>query len=199
MPLRGVELKNKKGEMGVGVLIVFIAMLLVAAIAAGVLITTVTSLQQKALTTGQETRGEISTHATFVDVSGSDGTDGNIENLTIIMRLSAGSDPIDLSDVLFTFSLNNQTGNYRYNASMDLSSATSRAKHFNITYEVTGTEYRMGFLTRGDIVNLAVASPRSLVEDEMVRITFIPKIGTQSLVEFRTPSVISRQRVTLFP
>src|SRR3990172_4010532 len=93
---------RRRAEMGVGVLIVFVAMLLVAAIAAGVLITTITSLQQKALTTGQETRGEIATHASFVEVSAVDGQDGSLDNLSMIVRLAAGSDAIDLTDALLS-------------------------------------------------------------------------------------------------
>ena len=181
--------------MGVGVLIVFIAMLLVAAIAAGVLITTVTSLQQKALTTGQETRAEISTHATFVEVSAVDGQDGNLDNVSALMRLSAGSDPIDLSDVLMTIGFNNATGNLRYNNQ----SGTKSTTNFTVTYQVNGTEHRAGFLVRGDLVQVDFMPPRKIFEDDSMRITFIPKIGTQSVVEFRTPSVISRQNVILFP
>ena len=190
---------GKKAEMGVGVLIVFIAMLLVAAIAAGVLITTVTSLQQKALTTGQETKGEISTHINFVEVSALDGQDGDLENISMILRLAAGSDPVDLTDALLTVSLNNATGNVRYNASLNHSNSNDTARFFNVTYQVSGTENRAGFIVRGDVVLLKCLPPRDVIEDESVRITFIPKIGTQSIVEFRTPSVISRQNVVLFP
>ena len=184
---------KKKGEMGVGVLIVFIAMLLVAAIAAGVLITTVTSLQQKALTTGQETKAEISTHASFVEVSASDGQDGDLESLSILLRLSAGSDPIDLSEVLLTASHNNATGNLRYTA------GAASATDFSVAYLVNGTEHRTGFLVRGDLVQIDLLPPRDISEDENVRLTFIPKIGTQSVVEFRTPTVISRKDIVLFP
>ncbi len=59
----------KKGEMGVGTLIIFIAILLVAAVAAGVLLQTAGSLQEKSLSTGQQARSQISTHVDTVEVS----------------------------------------------------------------------------------------------------------------------------------
>ena len=185
---------NKKGEMGVGVLIVFIAMLLVAAIAAGVLITTITSLQQKALSTGAETKGEISTHVSVVEVTAEDGSDGDFENVTTLIKLSAGSDPVNLTNTLVSLGLNDGTANYRWCPGQAASTSC-----FDLTYEVSGPEQANGFLNRGDVVALTLIPTRNIGTDEAVRITYIPKVGTQSVVEFRTPSVISRQLMTVFP
>ncbi|MFP4423900.1 MAG: hypothetical protein ACLFP2_01585 [Candidatus Woesearchaeota archaeon] len=48
---------------------------MVATIAAGVLIQTSGSLQEKALTTGDQAKSQISTNVRVVEVSGSDGRD----------------------------------------------------------------------------------------------------------------------------
>ncbi|MFW5991374.1 MAG: archaellin/type IV pilin N-terminal domain-containing protein [Candidatus Nanoarchaeia archaeon] len=106
--------KKKKAEMGVGTLIVFIAMLLVAAVAAGVLIQTATSLQEKSLATGQQARSQISTNARVVEVSGTDGRDGNLTDFQQIVKLSPGSDPIKLDQVIFTFNTKDSTSTLKY-------------------------------------------------------------------------------------
>ena len=87
-----------RGQVGIGTLIVFIAMVLVAAIAAGVLISTAGFLQAQAQQTGKEAIGEVSNIVQIEQVGGEDNTsDGQIDILNVSVRLAAGSDPVNLS------------------------------------------------------------------------------------------------------
>ncbi|GAA0531539.1 archaellin/type IV pilin N-terminal domain-containing protein [Halorubrum ejinorense] len=93
-----------RGQVGIGTLIVFIAMVLVAAIAAGVLINTAGFLQSQAEATGQESTDLVSERidvtSTVGIVEGSGTSNGNPQNLTAIrvgVSGAAGADQIDLN------------------------------------------------------------------------------------------------------
>lgn len=191
---------NKNAEMGVGTLIIFIAMLLVAAVAAGVLLQTAGSLQQKALSTGQAAKGEISTNARVIEVSAVDGSDQSVENFSMQMKLSPGSEPIKLAEVTLTFNTDNSTTTLQYSGNQTFSTVPgSSSGSFGVEYLINGSNHIDGNLQRGDIVRIFFQAPRSIEEDENVRINFVPKIGTATLTEFNTPDVISTQRVYMYP
>ena len=108
------QLQHKKAEMGIGTLIIFIALLLVAAIAAGVLIQTAGALQEKALSTGDQAKGQIATNARVVEVSATDGQTGNLTDFTQILKLAPGSNPIKLTQTLLTFNTYDRTATLHY-------------------------------------------------------------------------------------
>ncbi len=310
---------HKKAEMGVGTLIVFIAMLLVAAVAAGVLIQTVTSLQEKALSTGGQAKSQISTNAQVIEVSATDGRNGNLTDFQQLIKLSPGSDPIKLDQIIFTVNTKDTTSTLRYRGTSSIceknnvngyntwtiehlgevntssnftleedldddgaddtvyisdaenltltfvlstagnysvtipgninltdvpasgttftSSATGTVRngtggttyatialvgtatennsldsgivrvtpyrngegYFSAVYEQQGTNWVNGNLQRGDIIRLCYESGGEIEEDSLIRLNFIPKIGTSTLTEFVTPDVISTERVYLYP
>jgi len=105
---------TKRAEMGVGTLIIFIAFLIVASVAAGVLIQTGGSLQEKSLSTGQQSRTQISTNARVIEVSASDGTNGNLTDFRQIMKLAPGSDAMRLDQLIFTFSTRDVSSTLKY-------------------------------------------------------------------------------------
>ena len=101
---------DDRGQVGIGTLIVFIAMVLVAAIAAGVLINTAGLLQAQAQQTGEETTAEVSNVVHIGEVVGIENTsDNQIEELNATIRLASGSDPINMSEASYTIS--SPTGN----------------------------------------------------------------------------------------
>jgi len=96
---------ERRGQVGIGTLIVFIAMVLVAAIAAGVLINTAGLLQAQAQQTGEETTAEVSNVIQIGEVVGiSDSSNEEIDTLNVSIRLASGSDPINLSKASYTLS-----------------------------------------------------------------------------------------------
>jgi len=194
---------QKKAEMGVGTLIIFIAMILVAAIAAAVVLQTAGSLQQQALSTGQQSRQQIATSAVFVEVSAVDGSTAVVQNFSILMKLAAGSNPIKLSDVLMSLDTFNTTTTFIYDNTTNLSAIVVDVANENGTFAAEylqqGPNFRRGNLQRGDVIRVHLDSARPIGEDEHVRINFIPKIGTQTGTSFITPDVISERRMYLYP
>ena len=94
---------ENRGQVGIGTLIVFIAMVLVAAIAAGVLINTAGLLQSQAESTGQDSTDQVANNLQVVSVTGDANTPADdLADLTLTVALAPGSGAVDLSQVNVT-------------------------------------------------------------------------------------------------
>jgi flagellin-like protein len=186
---------NKKGESGIGTLIIFIAMLLVAAIAAGVLIQTVGSLQNKALTTGQQSKSQISTHLEVVNMVGQDGTNGVIDNVSLVIKLAAGSESIQFDELIITVDTTSDFATLSYEPVI----ANLAQGNYVVTPLQNGTNHKDGYLVRGDVAKLDVMLPSSLSESEQVRFDMIPKVGIPTALEVSMPDIMTSLRVHLYP
>lgn len=97
--------KTHRGQTGIGTLIVFVAMVLVAAIAGGVLINTSGYLDQQASTTGEETTEEVSEKLIIVaKTSTTRAKSDDIGLVDVYVELGPGSDPINMSNIIITYS-----------------------------------------------------------------------------------------------
>ncbi len=111
--IRNIIKKEDSGAIGIGAMIVFIAMVLVAGIAASVLIQTSSNLQMQALETGQETIAQVSSGLKIDGISGHN-TSGKIDQLAIEITPLSGSPDIDLSQAIIELSDTNDKFILRY-------------------------------------------------------------------------------------
>ena len=92
--------RDTVASIGIGAMIVFIALVLVAAVASAVIIQTGEKLQQNAQQTGSDTQQEIGGKISIIAVWVGDQT-GGAEQITVVFETSAGSDVIPESTVLW--------------------------------------------------------------------------------------------------
>jgi len=114
--------KSDRGQVGIGTLIVFIAMVLVAAIAAGVLINTAGMLQSQAESTGEESSEQVVDRVQVSSVSGStfivsgdtssdtDASGKKIGLVEMTVMRSPGAGDIDLTNGIVEVFANGQSG-----------------------------------------------------------------------------------------
>ncbi|MFO7678317.1 MAG: flagellin [Thermoplasmatota archaeon] len=115
--------KDEIGAIGIGAMIILIAMILVAGVAASVLISTSNTLQIQAMSTGMQTTREVSTGIRVYAITGlvnktgsdEDGwTYNNITCLAITVEGRAGSGRIDLNNSYILLSDGNTKALIRY-------------------------------------------------------------------------------------
>ncbi len=207
-------LKNKDvGSIGIGAMIVFIAMVLVAGIAASVLIQTSTTLESQAMATGKETTAEVAGGIAVFDVEGHVATD--IDALAITVRARAGSPNIDLNESVillsdgstktllaydyadenhFNASVNESDGNVFGFAYDDL---TNSEFGILVLEDADGSVKRYNpVINRGDKVMLFVNATAcfgglGIAERSDVFGFIYPEHGSPGIISFRTPSSYS--------
>ena len=200
-------LKNKKGAMGIGTLIIFIAMVLVAAVAASVLINTSGFLQQKASSTGKQSTEQVASGIQVLQVMGMHNM-SNINKTVIYISPNAGSAPIDLSQAVVMISDGSTKLVAKYN--------TSNENTTDVTIKAGGSVFESGVwgnisstefgiivvqdsdssctagtpvINKGDIIAIAL-NTTGLEMGPRSDITGIiqPEFGAPGVVSFTTPA-----------
>jgi flagellin FlaB len=103
--------ERSRGQVGIGTLIVFIAMVLVAAIAAGVLINTAGFLQTQASDTGTESTEQVANNINVITTTGNVSGDDTINELQIGVQPASGAGDVNLAQVTMQYVADDQFAN----------------------------------------------------------------------------------------
>lgn len=205
IPLTQRKLKDKNNAaIGIGALILFIAMILVAGIAASVIIQTINSLQQQALLTGEQTKKDISAGLKVTHVSGHK-SGSKLDQIAIYIRPTAASIPVDLTYAYITLSntstvviLNYTTNSYKYSISNGLFGTLDADGLSATTY---------GIMEIRDVDNSSTSSSPVINSDDLIVLIVnttacfsgidtrteisgrvVPEAGIGGVISFTTPS-----------
>lgn len=209
-------MSNNYGSMGIGTMIVFIAMILVAGIAASVMIQTMSDLQNKANRTGRETIRDISTGIEVRQVSGY-VVNSKIDQLALYISPIVASEGIDLSHTVIFLSDSNNEVMLKYDSSMFSNSVSSNGL-FHTLNSSNLTSSSFGIVVVRDRDNSCTASNPVINEKDIVvlivnttkcfsglsprtevwgRVT--PEYGISGIISFTVPSVLIDRVVDLQP
>jgi len=200
--------KNARAEVGIGTLIVFIAMVLVSALAASVIMQTAESLQQRAYAVGQQTIRDVSSGIRIIGITGY--TDINktcIKYLAIAITPRAGSYDIDLNKTLLYLQLDNftilglnpiakaktvaQGGVF---ATLNVSMLNSTNYGVISIHDADNSIYNSNGMSTSDqamlIVNLSAALPgtNGLMPGEVLECKIVPEIGVSGIFVVNAPN-----------
>lgn len=196
---------DKNAAVGIGSLIVFIAMLITAGIAASVMMQTMSSLEQQAMKTGQDVMKDISSGITVTNVNGYNGG-SSITKLAILITTTAGSDNIDLSQAYVSLSDSSKQVVLNYTNDCFSSNVSNGLFDTLNTSTLTATTY--GIMVIRDIDGSCTQTHPTINNEDMVVLLVdtsrcfsgigtrteisgrvVPEQGISGMISFTTPSV----------
>lgn len=196
---------HSHASIGIGSLIIFIAMILVAGATASVLIQTMNSLERTTLRTAEETIRDISSGIKVTHVSGYNSNSAIIK-MVIFIELAGASDAIDLTYTYIALSDGTTKVILKYNSSHFSSSVSGGLFGTLSTDNMSATEY--GVMVIRDIDGSCQSTSPVINNDDLVVIllntsacfsggisprtavsgSIMPEYGFKGSIAFTTPS-----------
>ncbi len=204
---------NERGDIGVGTLIIFIAMVLVAAVAATVLIYTTGALQQKATKTSKDATQQISSNIVVEQVLGDRGEPINgtmnqsINDLLIRLKPDVGTTSIDLRQVIVTVMDSTQRFDLNYSSIAINITAMNNTTQYNAIAvrdeDQSFTNYTP-VLNSGDLIEIQISSNAIqgiiLAPRKTFWLSLNQELGQAVNLEIATPNSFGVNRyVRLYP
>ncbi len=194
--------QDRKAIMGIGMLIIFIATILVSAVAAGVLVKVTGQLQQKALLVEEAARTRLVSGLEVLNVYAYPNlTAENIENIELITRLGAGADPVSFSSVGLSFVSGETT------LSADLNQSISTIANCTFDNLQNQEEYcifpKVGntniLLEAGELlaVRYKLNTTHALGSQDDFELSLVASSGASEILDLRVPDVFLRARIRI--
>jgi flagellin FlaB len=186
-------------------MIVFIAMVLIAGIAAYVILSTGSQLEIKSGETGTQTIKEVSTGLKISTIEGHN-TSGLIDKIVIIITPRAGSPDVDLDGTLIELSNTQQKYVLTYSSAywvngksgledlFDADAFSSVSSEFGIIVlkdDDSSCNQNTPVINRGDSVMLSLNTTaifNGIPGNVNIQGNIIPEEGAWGIIQFRTPS-----------
>lgn len=205
--------EDEQAAVGIGTLIVFIAMILVAAVAASVIMQTAENLQQRAYAVGKQTIRDVSSGLQVIEVTGyTDVNKTKIQYLAIAISPRAGSLDIDLNRTLLYLKLNNfsvlslnlalKTSSQGYSSifhTLDLSQLNATNYGVISIHDRDDSIMKTNGMSATDqailIVNLSAVLPATggLMAGEVLEGTLVPDFGGSGVFVAQAPMAFKYQ------
>jgi flagellin-like protein len=181
-----------RGQVGIGTLIIFIALVLVAAVAAGVLVNTAGELQSRASDTGEDAQAQVSNQIDVVSATGNDNnTDSTVERVTFVVKKSPGSDPIDLSAATIQYTSADSSATLSHGTSLDGSTFTTTAEVGTSDTVLEDTDQRIRITV--DLLRVEGASGSGLDAGASAELQIVDQSGASTVYGVNVPDVLSGQ------
>ncbi|MFB6210690.1 MAG: archaellin/type IV pilin N-terminal domain-containing protein [Halobacteriales archaeon] len=189
--------ENERGQVGIGTLIVFIAMVLVAAIAAGVLINTAGFLQTKSAETGEKSSQQVTNRIQVVSVNGKVHPNNGdfVSDINITVKKGPGSDNINLGNMTVSYLGPDNSQTLTYSGGKSPSGT-----EFGVT-TIRDTDSSSTVLNSGDdrfkifINSSLIGSDSGLEESEDAELEFVTRSGAKTLYQFQVPTALEGKTV----